>query len=337
MPKYELGKLKGRYVVAWREEGKRRRYRLFGKDETETKAEALKRIEQFARQTQVNQAPTVSELWEAYRKEKEGRRIATTMAFEWKAMEPHFGHIKAVEVSTDDCRKYTKARREAGKKDGTIWTELGHLRTVLNWARKHNLIDHAPPIERPTKPAPKDRWLTEAECQRLIEAAQTHHIKLAIILLLSTASRIGAMLELTWDRVDFEKGQINLKVDSTGPRKGRATVPMNAGARAALQHAKSGAQTDYVIEWNDKPVKSIKTGFNKACKLAGLEGVTPHVLRHTAAVHMVQAGIPIVEVAQYLGHSNPQITYEVYARFSPDHLQKAANVLDFTTVRKVTG
>ena len=125
--------------------------------------------------------------------------------------------------------------------------------------------------------------------------------------MLSTAGRVGAILELTWDRVDFERGEINLKVDQVGPRKGRATNPMNAGARAALQTAKAGSLTEYVIEWNGKPVKSIKTAFNSACEIAKLKKVTPHTLRHTAAVHLAVAGVPDGEdlaVSRPLKHSS---------------------------------
>lgn len=57
---------------------------------------------------------------------------------------------------------------------------------------------------------------------------------------------------------------------------------------------------------------------------AGLRGVTPHVLRHTAAVWMAEAGVPMTEIAAYLGHSDSRITERVYARFSPDYLRKAA-------------
>jgi integrase len=114
---------------------------------------------------------------------------------------------------------------------------LGHLRTVLRWAYG----DQAPKIERPAKPAPKERYLTHAEIERLLAAPAAPHIKLAIHLMLATGARVGAILELTWDRVDFERGQINLRTDATGPRKGRAVVPINAGLRAALQTMRSVA------------------------------------------------------------------------------------------------
>jgi integrase len=49
---------------------------------------------------------------------------------------------------------------------------------------------------------------------------------------------------------------------------------------------------------------------------------------------MTEAGVPMGEISQYLGHSNEAITARVYARFSPDHLRKATDVVDFTKVRR---
>jgi integrase len=42
---------------------------------------------------------------------------------------------------------------------------------------------------------------------------------------------------------------------------------------------------------------------------------------------MAQAGVPIEQIAQYLGHTNPAVTYRVYARYSPEHLRKASDAL----------
>ena len=57
--------------------------------------------------------------------------------------------------------------------------------------------------------------------------------------------------------------------------------------------------------------------------------VSPHMMRHSAAVHMAEAGVPMDEIAQYLGHTNARVTREVYARFSPDYLRNAAAALEY--------
>ena len=124
-------------------------------------------------------------------------------------------------------------------------------------------------------------------------------------------------------------GLIHLRdPDDKKPRKGRAVVPMNGMVRAALSEAREGALSCHVIEWAGKPVLSLKKGMGTAAKKAGLEGVSPHVLRHTAAVWMAEGRVSMDEIAQYLGHEDSRITTKVYARFSPDYLRKAANVLD---------
>lgn len=329
MPKdYRIGKLgDGLVVTWWGDDGKRRRYRLAAQSRAEAEVEAVKVIREHVIKPD---GCVIDQLWEAYRKEKTGRRIATTMEFEWRFMKPFFGQLRPDQVSVDLCRAYTEVRRGAGKKDGTIWTELGHLRTVLRWAVDKSLIRHAAKVERPAKPAPKERWLNHGEIQRLLEAPKAHHIQLAILLMLATAGRIGAILELEWKRVDFERGTVNLRSTETGPRKGRAIVPMNDGLRAALSHAKAVALTDYVIEWGGEPVKSIKTGFNRACTDAKLDDVSPHTLRHTAAVHLAMNDVPMQRISQYLGHSSVSVTERVYARYAPEHLREEAAILDFT-------
>lgn len=139
---------------------------------------------------------------------------------------------------------------------------------------------------------------------------------------------LTAVLELTWDRVDFERGQINLLIGE-GQRKGRAIVPMTERLRTALVEARKAVLSNYVVEWSGGPVKSVKKGFKAAAIAAGMPDFSPRVLGHTAAVHMAEAGIAMKEIAQFLAHSDSRITASVYARYSPEHLRKAANALEF--------
>ena len=327
MLEYRIGRLNGRLVVTWRDaQGKKRRFRLAATTAREADAEARDVVIAASAH---DDGVTVEPIWEAYRADRAGRSIAESMRHTGKSILPHFGHLRPDQITTDDCRAYIAARRAAGRHDGTIWSQLGHLRNALSWAAKRGVIVRAPYIERPPQPAPRERFLSNAEVEKLLEAEAEPHIRLAIILMLTTAARIGALLELTWDRVDMERGQIVLRTDFTGPRKGRAVVPINHRARAALQDAREAALSPYVIEWAGKPVKSIKRGFARAVQSAGLHDVTPHTLRHTCAVHMAAGGVPMAQISQYMGHTNTATTERVYARFAPDHLRDAAAILDF--------
>lgn len=329
MPSYRIGKLKGRFVVSiYSDAGQRtHRYRLAAGTAREAELEAPGIVHELTKP----KGSTVAELWRAFREDKKGRVIATTMLHTFKAIEPRFGHLHADDVTVEHCRAYTAARRRKGIKDGSIATELGHLRMALKWAEKHRLIARAPHIERPTPPKRTERHLTREQCRAMIEAATMPHIRLYIIVALATGARNGAILDLTWSRCDFERGMIDLRNPAmTHPHKGRAVVPMNRTVRAALIEARDGALSDHVIEWAGRQVGSVKRGLKATAKAAGISGsVHPHLFRHSVAVHMAERGIGMEEIAQYLGHDDVGTTREVYARFSPVYLRGAAAVLEY--------
>ncbi|MBA3383850.1 MAG: tyrosine-type recombinase/integrase [Actinobacteria bacterium] len=85
-------------------------------------------------------------------------------------------------------------------------------------------------------------------------------------------------------------------------------------ARFALGHAK---QDDLVFATVDgKPLHfaSVSGRLRRAAKRAGLGHVAFHDLRRTAASHLIRAGADPVRAARTLGHSNPAMTLDVYAR-----------------------
>lgn len=266
----------------------------------------------------------------------EGRAVIGTMEHTWKALEKRFGPMQAEAISIADCRAHVSERRAVrtkqcpdGVQDGTIHTELGHLRMVLLWAEKNKLIASAPHIERPTKPEPKDAHLTRDEVQKLVAAAKASHIALAIRLMIATGARNEAALQLTWDRVDFDRRIIQLRNPfDKAKRKGRATIPLNDTLYDALKEAHHLSSTNYVVEWAGESIKSIKRGLKAAGKEIGRPDVSAHMLRHSAAVWLAEDGHDMHEISQYLGHNDVKTTTRIYARFSPTHLRKLADSLN---------
>jgi len=319
---------RGVLAVSFIKDGRRFR-RSLGTDDIAT---GRARFAEFTRQlaSQAASGPvTIAEIYHAYIADRRADGKSTTRIEDaWKRLSPTFGEAMPSYVDKDTCRRYAKSRQKDGTSNGTIHLELGYLRSALIHAERENWIDRAPFVWLPQKPPPREHHITREEAERLLAAASFPHVKLFIILALSTAGRAEALLDLTWDRVDFARRRINLRPPgrATTP-KGRAVTPMNETAATALEEARKGALTTHVIEWAGKPVRSIKKGIGAAGARIGVK-VTPHVLRHTAAVWMAEAGIPMDEIAQYLGHSSPATTYRVYARFSPDYLQKAAKSLE---------
>ena len=327
---YRLNRYRGGWAIVWDEpDGRRPRHTLGTSDRKEAERS-------FARLTLEWDKPehiTIRYLWEQYRSDRSGRVIAGNMEFSGKAILPEFGDASPDDVTVEACRAYVIKRRAEGRQNGTIWTEMNHLQVVLNWAWKRKLIAGTVYVERPPKPLPRDRRLTKCEAKRLIDAGTVPHIKLAIHLMVCTAARKGAIVDLTWDRVDLGSGLVHYPLPDDGVRKGRARVPLvDPGLMERLRDARKSALTDHVIEWAGKPVKSVKRAFSTAVTKAGLEDVSPHVLRHTAASLMAEAGVSMPEIAAFLGHTDPRTTARIYARFSPTHLRQAASVLNMSEV-----
>lgn len=265
---------------------------------------------------------TIGDYMRLYLEDKSGKASAPAMGYAWKALEPTFGNLRPEHVTRDLCKDYARKRRRQGVSDGTIIKELGVLKAGLGWAGKAA----GAVFEMPEAPPARDRHITLEEFNRLVEACELPHVKLFFLLGWYTAGRASAILELTWDRVDFARGQIRLS-RGQGRQKGRATVPIADRLRTALLEAHGARTCDYVVEWAGQPVLSVARSFRAAVSRAKLKDVSPHVLRHSAAVRMVENGVPLPEVGQYLGHTDLKVTYRVYARFTPGHLKRAADAL----------
>jgi integrase len=81
-----------------------------------------------------------------------------------------------------------------------------------------------------------------------------------------------------------------------------------------------------VLHINGKRIGNIKKGFAAACRRAGLQNVSPHTLRHTAATWLMQAGIPHWQAAGFLAMSEKTLR-DVYGHHHPDYLRDAAEAI----------
>lgn len=304
---------RGWWYCVWREAGATQRRAL----RTQDREAAQRALDDYQRQLGKPQ-DAVASIYAAYLADKGTDRAR----WAWRQLEGHFGPLRPDQVDRPSCRSYVAQRRKDGVGDGTIWTEMTFLRAALRW---HDPQTSAV-VELPRKPPPVDKYLTHEEYNRLLAKAETPHIRLFIILALSTAGRMTAILELTWERVDFDRELIRLG-DGSQRRKGRATVPMTPRAKEALLAAAEARSCDYVIEFGGKPVRKVRKALGKVATAAGVPWVTPHCFRHTAAVWMAEDGVPMPEIASVLGHSDSRLTERVYAVHSPGYLRKAIRSL----------
>jgi integrase len=323
---YRLGRYREKWCAIWHDGGTRRE--SLGLEASQANRAAAQQAfdEWVADRRRIDAQPsgpvTIKQILEAYHKASPGQA-------ERKALYLEMGAKTPAAIDKTVCEAYAKKRAKAKIRPSTIHTELGLLRSALLWAKKAKWITEAPEVHRPDPSPPRDRWLTPEEAQALISGAGSRHIRLFILLALHTGARRGAILELTWDRVDLEQRRIDFTAPgrSTG-RKRRSAVPIQPGLHSALLEAYSARLSDHVIEFAGQPVKSVKRGFREAATRSKLERVTPHTLRHTAATWAAQEGAPMWEISGMLGHTTTEVTQKVYAKHHPDYLSQAAGAIE---------
>lgn len=280
---------------------------------------------------------TIDDLLDLYYQQHGPRtKSPDTIKYHLKHLKKYFGQLRPEHVSNRSLQDYAIHRKKEGTKrgsqivdvpisDGTILREVGTLKSALKFAAGMRWIYQIPEFKAPVdKPSPRDIWLSRKEAIELIEATPSPHVKLFIQIALGTAARSGAILELSWDNVDFEHRLVDFGRGNGNKR--RSIVPMNDYLFKALKEAYETSVSGWVIEYGGSRIKSVKGAFRRLTIGCGIDA-TPHVLRHTAATWMVLAGIPLAEVARLLGDSEKTVE-NVYGKHSPDYLKRAVNALE---------
>lgn len=276
------------------------------------------------------QQQTVALILDGYLENRKGKVASyDSLKYPCKFLKEHFGQTQPRHVTELQVRQYIRLMEKKGRSNGTTIKHLNVLRTALTWSYNKDWIDKVPFIPFPPKPAPRERWLTKEEAVKLINACEEPHIRMFIELALKTGARKSAILQLTWDRVSFDRNLIFYPLPGISHgKKRRAIVPIAQGLKTQLELTRQLAQTSWVIERNGKPLKDVKSAWRTVLKKSGIDHCTIHDLRHTCATWLVMSGIPFEKIAKMLGDSVEMIE-RVYGHHAPDYLRDAADAVDW--------
>lgn len=235
------------------------------------------------------------------------------------------------DITSSTLAGYRQHRESQGRKPATADREIKTLRAAVRWAYRTGRLTAPPPFSTIPRRAGRDRWLSIEEANRLLAAARDAppHIELYVWIALYTGARHGAIVDLVWPQVDLERGIIRfLAPGADQSAKRRPAIRIPEPLRAMLALARQDARgLDHVITWRGRPVRSVRTALHRVVERAALGGVTGHVLRHTCATWLAQAGVPLWTIAGYLGHGTAAYTTELYVHHSPDAFDQVCTVL----------
>ena len=137
---------------------------------------------------------------------------------------------------------------------------------------------------------------------------------------------MGEVLSLKWELIDFENKMLTVERTKSGKP---LTIPINGDLWEELKRLRSldGTST-YVFEnpKTGKPITTIRTAFEGACRRAEITGLTFHRLRHTVASRLIERHADIEEVRSLLGHSSIAITQR-YVHATDDRRRAAVELL----------
>ena len=230
-------------------------------------------------------------------------------------------------IKPQDIEDYIGIRRNNGLSNATINRELACLKRMYNLAIKWEKAKFNPvnDVEFLKEPPGRTRFLSEKECQKLIQCAD-NHLKPIIITALNTGMRLGEILSLTQEQVHIDS-VINpyIELEQTKNNKKRF-VPLNNDMIFLFKSLKNGTPFIF-LSTRKKPLLSVRKPFEKALSKAGISNFRFHDLRHTFASHYVMNGGDLLSLKEILGHSDIKMV-ERYAHLASAHKRKMIDNLN---------
>jgi len=216
------------------------------------------------------------------------------------------GQITRTEIEAWRREKMARCR------PATINRDLSRLRHMLNLAVEWELLEESPMkgMKFLRENNARTRYLSLEECQRLIASCIAPHIRALVTVALHSGMRLGEILNLRRHDLDFASGFILVRDSKNGESR---HVPADATLFALFRAYPHRPSTDLV---------DVRTGFQNACKRAGLTDLHFHDLRHTFASQFVMAGGDLYILKEILGHKSINMTQR-YAHLSPTYKVKA--------------
>jgi integrase len=213
-----------------------------------------------------------------------------------------------------------------GNSNATINRKLSVLSKSMTFAHDRGLIDHKPRIEWKKEGKGRIRFMTEAEETSLYSiATQMGYIaeRDTYMFLVDTGMRVGELSSLRLD--DLQGNRLTIwETKADHPR----TIVLTKRALEIFRRYKGNMNEPYqrlYSHWNHIKV---------AMGLEHDEQFIPHCLRHTCASRLVQRGVPLLVVQEWLGHKDIQMTMR-YAHLCPSNMDEAVKVLEPSATRCV--
>ena len=252
---------------------------------------------------------------------------------------PVFGDTQLRLITKDAVQSFLNAKAQSG----SSWKTVKLIRTAFggiieaavrddlltsNPVRKTRLPRCAPEEDR----APISPESVRALLERLPEPSRSIATLLAL-----TGMRVGELLALRWQDIDFDTRYVSVKqtvyeghFDVPKTKRSKRKVPCDSSSRkdSSIPAEAWGSPSALVFSARNGSPLSRRNLLNRqlrpACKALGLSDGNWHWLRHANATFLDAVGAPLGTVQALLGHASPEVTREIYIGSVPEQARTAA-------------
>ena len=258
-----------------------------------------------------------------------------------RRIEPELGDCEMEELTAIKLQRFVVGLTNCGKYDtqellsaNTVNAVISVIKSSLKTAESIGAVDrqYADKIQRPRS---KEKAV---ECLSVKEQKMIEHYVLScrqdklfgVVLCLYTGLRIGDLLALTWDDVDFTtavllvdktcrdasiNGRYVRLTDAPKTLSSRRVIPLPKQLLPYLKDVKRRSHSQYVVSGSRGvvSVRSYQRTFTIILRKLKLPHKGFHALRHTFATRALECCMDVRTLAEVLGHKNPSVTLSRYA------------------------
>lgn len=255
---------------------------------------------------------------------------------------PRWAGVRLADVAHEDVQEWITGLHRGGMAGGSVRKVHGVLSGVMKAAVKGNrlAVNPAADVDLPRQDMKRRRYLSGLEVEQLVHAAGD---RAPIVLVLTFCGlRIGELAALKAGAVDLGRRRLRIEESVTEVNGAlvwsepkdhqRRTVPWPAFLDEDLEAAVAGKGPEDLVfpapGGGALRVRNMRRDwFDAAAVRAGVGGLTPHELRHTAASLAVSAGASVLALQRMLGHDKPSTTLDVYSDLFDEDLDAVADRL----------
>lgn len=275
---------------------------------------------------------------------------------------PYFKNkgVKLADIKRNHIQEYIDVKSKSGRLDGkgglspkTMKTHRLIIQLVCKEALKNDLISKNPCdfVVMPKQQRREPDFYSNDELQIMFNELRNEHIYPLLYFTVLYGLRRSEVLGLKWDSVNFDNNIITIKhtvvrftkvveKDSTKNASSFRSYPLTPDIKEILLSLKQQEQenrrlfgkqyidNDYIFKWqNGKPYAPdyITMKFSKLLKQHKLRHIRFHDLRHSCASMLVSNGFELKDIQEWLGHSDIQITANIYAHLDAKRKKDIAN------------